>query len=183
MALLSPTRLHRPRRNAGGRAVVRRLGSERPIAAILAVYLVVIGAIIVSNARATSAERDAALVVNVAARQRAFAERYIKDVVLRLDGYQAAPEKDAHDLQVNASALLSGGMVEAVQGADGTVRIPPASDPKVIDKLRQEQRLIERLVAVGRDLLRTGSVVPGGSSGSGSSGLRWGPSRTTRSAR
>jgi PAS domain S-box-containing protein len=163
MALLSPTRRLRPTRDAGGRPVVRPLGSERRIAAILAVYLVVIGAIIVSNARATSAERDAALVVNVAARQRAFAERYVKDVVLRLDGYQAAPEEDAHDLQVNARALLSGGVVEAVQGADGTVRIPPPGrDTKVIAKLRQEQRLIERLVAVGRDLLRTGSVAPGG---------------------
>ena len=131
-----------------------RLGSERRLAWIVGVYLLVIATILGYNASATAREHDAALIVNIAARQRAIAERYTKDVLLRLDGEAADPGQDARMLQHNAVALLRGGTVEAVQGADGRVRIPPASDnSKVVKKLQQEQRLIAKLVATGRDLL------------------------------
>ena len=133
---------------------VGQLGSERRLVWTVAAYLLVIAAILAYNATATGSERDSALVVNVAARQRAVAERYIKDVLLRLYGYEANPEEDARTLQVNARALLEGGTVQAVQGADAQVHIPPASsDPKVIAKLEQEGRLIDKLIATGNSLL------------------------------
>jgi PAS domain S-box-containing protein len=133
---------------------VGQLGSERRLVWTVAVYLVVIAAILAYNATATGSERDSALVVNVAARQRAVAERFVKDVVLRLYGYEANPQEDAQMLQENALALLEGGTVQAVQGADAEVHIPAASsDPKVVVKLEQEQRLIGKLIATGNDLL------------------------------
>jgi PAS domain S-box-containing protein len=139
-------------------AMVGRLGSERRLAWIVGVYLLVIGTILVYNATATAREHHAALVINIAARQRAIAERYTKDVLLRLDGEPADPDQDAQTLRDNARALLRGGIVQAVQGADGRVRIPPASGNwKVVAKLNQEQRLIERLVATGDDLLQGGA--------------------------
>jgi PAS domain S-box-containing protein len=139
--------------------MVGRLGSERRLGWIVGVYLLVIGAILGYNAVATANEHDAALVVNIAARQRAIAERYTKDVLLRMDGEPADPGADAQMLQHNARALLSGGTVQAVQGADGRVRIPPASsDWKVIAKLEQEQRLIDKLVATGEDVLKASAA-------------------------
>jgi PAS domain S-box-containing protein len=145
----------RARLNRGRRApMVGQLGSERRLAWIVAVYLLVIAAILAYNATATGSERDAALVVNVAARQRAVAERFVKDVILRLYGYEASPQADAQTLQDNAIALLEGGTVQAVQGADAQVHIPPASsDWKVVAKLEQEQGLIGKLIATGNDLL------------------------------
>jgi PAS domain S-box-containing protein len=137
--------------------IVGRLGSERRLGWIVGVYLLVIGTILAYNATTTANEHDAALVVNIAARQRAIAERYIKDVLLRLDGERADPGEDGQMLQLNAVALLSGGTVQAVQGADGRVRIPPASHNwKVVAKLEQERRLIAKLIATGDDLLRKG---------------------------
>jgi PAS domain S-box-containing protein len=151
-------RLSGAARGRGRRARrVGQVGSERRLLWIVAVYLLVIGTILGYNAIATASERDAALVVNVAARQRAVAERYIKDVLLSLSGYPADPQADAQALQENAVALLEGGTVDAVQGADGRVHIPPASnDWKVLAKLKQERLLIAKLVATGDDLLARG---------------------------
>ena len=41
-------------------------------------------------------QRGSALIINIASRQRALAERYVKDVLLVTDGIQADP-KDAAD--------------------------------------------------------------------------------------
>jgi len=121
----------------------------------------VVGTILVYNTRATSDEQHAALVVNVAARQRALAERYTKDVLLNLFGYPADPGADASMLLVNADALLRGGTVDAVQGADGRIEIPRASSNwRVVAKLEQEHKLIEKLVATGSSLLGPGASGP-----------------------
>ena len=134
----------------GDRRVNRRLRL------ILALYLVAVAAIVTSNARAVARQQNAALIVNVAARQRALAERYVKDVVLRTGGAVADPQGDATELQSNDAALLRGGEVLPVQGADGSVRIPPASsDPIVIAKLNEEHRLVTLLLDAGDELLAT----------------------------
>jgi diguanylate cyclase (GGDEF)-like protein/PAS domain S-box-containing protein len=127
---------------------------DRRLRLILVLYLIVITGIVGYNAKAISKEQGAALIVNVAARQRALAERYQKDVVLRTQDVQADPEDDATQLLRNAGALLNGGDVIAVQGADEQVRIPRASDdPRVIVKLEEERRLIQQLVAAGDRLM------------------------------
>jgi diguanylate cyclase (GGDEF)-like protein/PAS domain S-box-containing protein len=127
---------------------------DRRLRWILVLYLVVIAGIVGYNAKAISKERGAALIVNVAARQRALAERYQKDVVLRTQDIQADPEDDAAQLLSNAEALLHGGDVVAVQGADEQVHIPAASDdPRVIVKLDEERRLIRQLIAAGDRLM------------------------------
>ena len=107
---LSPLDAHRP---------------ERRLAGIVILYLVLIAGIVGYNAREMSNERGAALMVNVAARQRALAERYVRDVLLAADGIAADPGDDANQLLTNAEALLLGGDVEAVQGADSMVHIRP----------------------------------------------------------
>jgi diguanylate cyclase (GGDEF)-like protein/PAS domain S-box-containing protein len=129
---------------------------------IVSLYLVLITVIVGFNATRIAHERGAALVVNIAARQRALAERYTKDVVLRTQGVAADPEDDAEELLANADALLHGGDVISVQGADEEVRIAPASsDPKVIGKLTEERRLILQLVQTGTELMRMRADDPG----------------------
>lgn len=127
---------------------------QRRLAGIVILYLVLIVGIVGYNAREIARERGAALIVNVAARQRALAERYVKDVVLDAEGIQADPRDDAMQLLANARALLFGGDVVAVQGADSLVHIPPASDdPRVIAKLKAERQLIQKMIASGEHLL------------------------------
>jgi high-affinity K+ transport system ATPase subunit B len=93
---------------------------------IVIVYLLVVTVLVAYNARAVARQRGAALIVNVAGRQRALAERYVKDVMLELRGDAADARQDAIELRTNDNALLHGGEVLPVQGADGTVTIPPA---------------------------------------------------------
>jgi PAS domain S-box-containing protein len=123
---------------------------------VVGLYLLLIAGILAYNARVTDHERSSALVVNIAGRQHAFAERYVKDVLLKAAGLQAAPEEDAAILQETAAALLQGGEVLAVQGASETIAIRPASgDWRVIAKLRQEQALIRKLIGRGEQVLGT----------------------------
>lgn len=134
---------------------------EASLGRVVGVYLLLIVGILSYNARVTDNERASALVVNIAGRQQAFAERYTKDVLLKAAGFQAAPEEDAQSLQQTATALLRGGEVLAVQGADRTLRIGPASkDWRVVAKLRQEQALIGQLVTRGQEVLRADPSSP-----------------------
>ncbi|MGZ6546317.1 MAG: PAS domain-containing protein, partial [Actinomycetota bacterium] len=129
--------------------------SERGLGAIVVLYLLLIAVIVGYNAHEMGHQRGAALVVNVSGRQRALAERYVKDVIFNTEDIQADPQDDEAQLLTNADALLHGGDVAAVQGTNGTVHIPPVTgDPGVIAKLEAEQRLIEKLVASGDQLLR-----------------------------
>src|SRR5439155_27380966 len=105
--------------------------------------------------------RAATLIVNIAARQRALSERYIKDLLLKADGQQADPLQDAQLLQQTADALLSGGRVTPVQGGEDLITIPPyRGDWKVVAKLHQEQLLLGKLVRLGDQLLSAGRASP-----------------------
>ncbi len=128
---------------------------------ILAPYLIVVTLIVGYNAHAIAQQRGSAVVVNVAARQRALSERYTKDVILRTQGIAADPQDDAEQLRANADALLHGGEVTAVQGADATVVLHGADDRLVIAKLDEEQRLIAKLLDAGDRLLPMSPSTPG----------------------
>jgi diguanylate cyclase (GGDEF)-like protein/PAS domain S-box-containing protein len=137
-------------------------GVDRKLRWIIAAYLIVAVAIVGYNAEAIAKERGKALAVNVAARQRALGERYMKDVLLVTDGRQADPKEDANELLANADALLHGGNVDAVQGADALIRIPPASsDPLVLAKFTEEKRLVEKLIAAGSGLMHMSPTAAG----------------------
>jgi len=135
---------------------------DRRLRALVALYLVLIASIVGYNAVAVARQRGAALIVNIASRQRAVAEAYVKDLVLASEGATADPSADATLLLGNAEALLKGGEVTAVQGAGAQIQIPVASDDsRVIDKLVEEQRLIEKLVDNGDRLLAMRASDPG----------------------
>jgi PAS domain S-box-containing protein len=146
-------------RSGSGRLVPRLpilgdLRLDRRLGWVIPVFIVLVTAIVGYNARATAQERGSALVVNIAARQRALVERYTKDVLLVVDGFQADPEESGAALHQTADALLNGGSVLAPQGDDYLVRIPAARDWKVRRKLDQDRRLIDELTRTGDRLLK-----------------------------
>jgi PAS domain S-box-containing protein len=155
---------------AGGRSGIGRLVPRLPILGdlrlgrrlgwVIPLFIVLVTAIVGYNARATSQQRGSALVVNIAARQRALVERYAKDVLLDVDGFQADPEGSGTALHQEADALLDGGTVIAPQGNDSFVEIPAARDWKVRRKLDQNRRLIDQLTHTGDRLLKGGRADP-----------------------
>src|SRR5688500_14309416 len=145
--------LMQPRRRKRGSALPGDLRTDRSVLAILAVYLVVVTAIVTYTSTSIAEEQGSALVVNIAARQRALADRYVSDILLVTNGFAADPSDAAGDLRENAALLLGGGTGVSVHGADLEIDVDPPSDPRVIAKLQQDQRLIEKLIGIGEDLL------------------------------
>ena len=122
---------------------------DRRIGPIVAIYLVIVTVIVGYDARLIADQRGSALIINVAGRQRGLAERYEKDVILTTQAVQADAGDDEEQLLVNAEALLRGGDVIAVQGADTEVHIRPAgTDPAVVNEVTEARRLIGESFAV-----------------------------------
>jgi len=155
---------------AGGRSGIGRLVPRLPILGdlrlgrrlgwVIPVLIVLVAAIVGYNARAIDQQRGSALIVNTAARQRAFVERYTTDVLLVVDGFQADPEESAEDVREPVDVLLDGGSVRAPQGGGQRVEIPPASDRRVRLKLEQDRRLIDELIRTGDRLMDGGRRDP-----------------------
>ena len=158
------------RTTAGGRSGIGRLVPRLPILGdlrlgrrlgwVIPVLIVLVAAIVVYNARAIAEQRGSALVVNLAARQRALVERYTTDVLLVVDGFKADPEESAEDVREPVDVLLDGGSVRAPQGDGSRVEIPPARDWRVRRKLEQDRRLIDELIRTGDSLLDGGRADP-----------------------
>jgi diguanylate cyclase (GGDEF)-like protein/PAS domain S-box-containing protein len=135
---------------------------DRRIGPIVAIYLVIVTVIVGYDARLIADQRGSALVINVAGRQRGLAERYEKDVILATQGVQADAGDDEEQLLVNAEALLHGGDVIAVQGADTEVQIRQAgTDPAVVNEVTEARRLIGELIDAGNGLAGLSPGVPG----------------------
>jgi diguanylate cyclase (GGDEF)-like protein/PAS domain S-box-containing protein len=132
---------------------------NRRIGPTIALYLVIVTIIVGFDARLIADQRGSALVINIAGRQPGLAERYEKDVILSAHGVQADPGGDEEQLRTNADALLHGGDVLTVEGAENEVPIRPASaDPMIVAKVVEEQRLIEEVIHAGNALT---SIDPG----------------------
>ena len=120
-------------------------------------FLVVVSALDSYGVLGLQRQFHTPLVVDVTSRQRAFVERYIKDVVLKLDGVPADPNEDAGALMKTADGLLDGGMVPSPQGnLDDLIAVPRPGNSAVRIKLTHERELIRELIGQGKSLLAEG---------------------------
>jgi diguanylate cyclase (GGDEF)-like protein/PAS domain S-box-containing protein len=106
----------------------------------------------------TSRSTNRAAVVEVAARQRTLAERYVEELLLVHGGNTADPAHIGSLLAQSARALLDGGTAPSVEGDDDETTIPREGDPIIRAQLRQEERLVNDLTASGRAYLARRSL-------------------------
>jgi diguanylate cyclase (GGDEF)-like protein/PAS domain S-box-containing protein len=99
--------------------------------------------------RSTNRSRNQASVVEVAARQRTLAERYVNEVLLARGGAPVSPSQTATILKRSASALIDGGTVPAVTGDDDRTTISAPGAALAQRQLSQEKRLVDDLTATG----------------------------------
>jgi diguanylate cyclase (GGDEF)-like protein/PAS domain S-box-containing protein len=128
---------------------------RRATAAILLVFGLFSVLSVALSIRATSRSQHKAAVVEVAARQRTLAERYVNEVLLARTGARSDPARIAAVLDRSARVLLDGGTAPAVMGDDDETRLSATTDPLVRKQLQQEHRLAS-------DLTRTGSALLAG---------------------
>jgi diguanylate cyclase (GGDEF)-like protein/PAS domain S-box-containing protein len=126
---------------------------RRTIVAILVLFALLSGFSVYLSTRATARSKNRAGVVQVAARQRMLAERYVNEVFLARAGIEADPAYTAGVMRRSARVLLDGGVAPAVNGDDDAIRLPAVGDPIAREQLRQEQRLVDDLVATGEAFL------------------------------
>jgi diguanylate cyclase (GGDEF)-like protein/PAS domain S-box-containing protein len=129
--------------------------SRRPIAAVLLTFALFSTVSVALSIRATERSQHRAAMVEVAARQRTLAERYVQELLLARAGEQAAPRYTAGLLEQSARILLQGGEAPPVNGDDDETELAAVGDPAARAQLRQEARLV-------RDLTNTGSALLAG---------------------
>ena len=140
------------------RSLVRR---DRGIVLTIAAFLVLIAAMVGYNVATTANQRDTALIVNITARQRTLVERYIKDVLLKVQNFKADPSESRDVLEKTATALLEGGEVAAPQGSvDARVTISGIHEAVVRRQLEHARELISDLTALGDHVLALGKDAP-----------------------
>jgi diguanylate cyclase (GGDEF)-like protein/PAS domain S-box-containing protein len=123
------------------------------IAAILVTFALVSTVSVTLSIGSTSRSKHRATVVEVAARQRTLAERYVKEVLIARAGGKADPGNTAALLKQSAHALLYGGEAPSVNGDDDETTLSAASGAQVRRELQQERRLVADLTATGAALL------------------------------
>jgi diguanylate cyclase (GGDEF)-like protein/PAS domain S-box-containing protein len=131
---------------------------RRAIVAILLTFTLVSGVSVTLSLWATTRSENKASVVEVAARQRTLAERYVNEILLAREGVEVDPAVTAGLLTESARVLLDGGKAPSVEGDDDETTLPAAGGNSIRAQLRQEQRLVADLSGTGSALLAGKSV-------------------------
>jgi len=132
---------------------------RRPILAILLTFAVFSTLSVVSSISATKRSQNQSAVIEVAARQRTLAERYVKEVLLARTQTRVDPHYTASVLGQSADVLLNGGTAPPVYGDDDETKLAPAKGAELRAQLKQERRLVVDLTATGNAILLHRSVV------------------------
>jgi diguanylate cyclase (GGDEF)-like protein/PAS domain S-box-containing protein len=126
---------------------------SRTIVAIVITFAAVSAATVFLSIRATARSQHHAAELEVAARQRSLAERYVGEVLVVRAGGHADPEYTASLLVNSADVLLAGGEAPSVNGDDDDADLPPASGAVARAQLTQGRRLVHDLTVTGSELL------------------------------
>jgi PAS domain S-box-containing protein len=140
--------------------MVRGVRRERATVAIISVFIVLIVTMVGYNAWALNRQRNTPVLIDLHLRQRSLAERYLAQVLLTVQGYQAEPDSTLETLQTSGKALLNGGRILAPTGFANYVQIPSPATPALHAKLQTELGLISDLTGEGNDVIREGTSAP-----------------------
>jgi diguanylate cyclase (GGDEF)-like protein/PAS domain S-box-containing protein len=121
--------------------------------AILVMFAIVSSAGVVLSIGMTSRSKHRAVAIEIAARQRTLAERYVQAILLVRARQPADPAHIGALLTRSAGTLVSGGLAPAVDGDDDEVTLEPEHDNTLLRQLGQERRLVADLTAVGTAIL------------------------------
>jgi diguanylate cyclase (GGDEF)-like protein/PAS domain S-box-containing protein len=126
---------------------------RRSMVAILLTFALCAAVSVSISIWATTRVKHQATIVQIAARQRSLAERYVSEVLLAQRGVDVDPTATAGLMRASAEALLNGGTAPSVEGFDDETTLPRAHGRAIRAQLRQELRLVADLAATGNAVL------------------------------
>lgn len=141
------------RRRPSLRPITVAGSGSRPIAAIFATFALISAATIFVSVHATKGSEHRTTVIQIAARQRTLAERYVSETLLVREGRQADPAYTAGVMAASAAALIGGGTAPAVEGDDDETVLPPPENATTQRQFALDQRLVGDLTATGEAIL------------------------------
>jgi diguanylate cyclase (GGDEF)-like protein/PAS domain S-box-containing protein len=132
------------------------------IAAILITFAAFSAMSVFLSITTTRHSQHRAAVLQVAARQRAVAERYVNEVLLVRSGGSADPSATGSLLIDSADALLDGGEAPSLPGDDDESKLPAQHGKVIREQLKQQLRLAHDLTSTGEAILqhRSAGSVP-----------------------
>ncbi|HEX9481587.1 MAG TPA: diguanylate cyclase [Solirubrobacteraceae bacterium] len=140
-------------RRQGSRPITASGSGRRPIIAIFLTFALISAATIALSVHTTKGSEHRTSVIQIAARQRTLAERYVEETLLVREGRTANPAYTAGVLQASAAALLGGGNAPGVNGDDDETKLPAAEDTAIQRQFALEQRLVADLTSTGEAVL------------------------------
>ena len=126
---------------------------RRPVIAIFVTFALISAVTIALSVKTTKSSEHRTSVIEIAARQRTLAERYVSEILMLRAGEQTNPGYTAGVLSASATALLGGGTVPAVNGDDDETTLPPAEGAGQREQFALEQKLVSDLTATGEAVL------------------------------
>ena len=136
-------------------------GVGAKLALISLIFLLALGATTWFTGQAISAQKNSAVQLALAGRQRATVRRLVSEVVLRSAGLPGEdPEEFRQRLLDTVRILQSGGSTQVDILDNATFVIPAETSPEVLGSLREQQQVLEELVTAsrGKDLETLRSV-------------------------
>jgi diguanylate cyclase (GGDEF)-like protein/PAS domain S-box-containing protein len=140
-------------RRKGLRPITASGSGRRPIVAIFLTFALISAATIALSVHTTKGSEHRTSVIQIAARQRTLAERYVEETLLVREGRTANPAYTAGVLQASAAALLGGGNAPGVNGDADETKLPAAEDTAIQRQFALEQRLVADLTSTGEAVL------------------------------
>jgi diguanylate cyclase (GGDEF)-like protein/PAS domain S-box-containing protein len=140
-------------RRASLRPITASGSGRRPVIAIFITFALISAATIVLSVHTTKGSEHRTSVIQIAARQRTLAERYVEETLLVHQGVAANPAYTASMMQASAAALLGGGIAPAVNGDDDETVLPAAEDAAIQQQFVVDQQLVGDLTSTGEAVL------------------------------
>ncbi len=141
------------RRRASLKPITAAGSGRRPIIAIFLTFALISAATIVTSVHTTKGSEHRTSVIQIAARQRTLAERYIEETMLVRMGRPADPAYTARVMAASAAVLVGGGTAPSVNGDDDETVVPAAESAVVAHQFEVEQRLVADLTSTGEAIL------------------------------
>lgn len=121
---------------------------------IAALFILAIAIILIYTLAAIHDQKQDALVIDLAGRQRMLNQQQLKEVLLASQGLQADYADTQGVMLQTLEALINGGPALATLEKDATVQLPPAPTLEIREKLAGQRRLMAEFSAKADALLR-----------------------------
>ncbi len=134
--------------------VLSKLSARTKISLITVLFIVFTMGMLYYTIASLKNQRIDSLVIDLAGRQRMLNQKYMKELILSLNGIKSDFESTYNILLESAKALKDGGNVRLNINSDEKTSLPPAPDNAIKEKIQEQITYLDKLKEDSRNLLK-----------------------------